>query len=98
MKNILKIRLNDPSGNNRRLIDKFERHLIIADRQSGRGKESFIAIISPRVRRVPRVRNMCSASASICLERYLAPDIMGAVLEGRQPIELTPTRLLRLRE
>ncbi len=27
---------------------------------------------------------------------YLAPDIMRAILEGRQPIELTPTRLLRL--
>jgi hypothetical protein len=28
---------------------------------------------------------------------YLAPDIMRALLKGRQPIELTPTRLLRLR-
>jgi site-specific DNA recombinase len=27
---------------------------------------------------------------------YLAPDIVHALLEGRQPIELTPTRLLRL--
>jgi site-specific DNA recombinase len=27
---------------------------------------------------------------------YLAPDIVRAVLEGHQPIELTPTRLLRL--
>jgi site-specific DNA recombinase len=27
---------------------------------------------------------------------YLAPDITRAVLDGRQPIELTPTRLLRL--
>jgi hypothetical protein len=27
---------------------------------------------------------------------YLAPDIVRALLEGRQPIELTPTRLLRL--
>jgi site-specific DNA recombinase len=27
---------------------------------------------------------------------YLAPDIVRAPLEGRQPIELTPTRLLRL--
>jgi hypothetical protein len=26
---------------------------------------------------------------------YLAPDIVRALLEGRQPIELTPTRLLR---
>ena len=26
---------------------------------------------------------------------YLAPDIVRAILEGRQPIELTPTRLLR---
>jgi site-specific DNA recombinase len=26
----------------------------------------------------------------------LAPDIVRALLEGRQPIELTPTRLLRL--
>jgi hypothetical protein len=27
---------------------------------------------------------------------YLAPDIVRALLEGRQPIELTPTGLLRL--
>ena len=27
---------------------------------------------------------------------YLAPDIVRAIIEGRQPIELTPTRLLRL--
>jgi site-specific DNA recombinase len=27
---------------------------------------------------------------------YLAPDIVRALLAGRQPIELTPTRLLRL--
>ncbi|MGI8570413.1 MAG: hypothetical protein ACR2KT_15855 [Methylocella sp.] len=27
---------------------------------------------------------------------YLAPDIVHALLKGRQPIELTPTRLLRL--
>jgi site-specific DNA recombinase len=27
---------------------------------------------------------------------YLAPDIVRALLEGRQPIELTKTRLLRL--
>ena len=27
---------------------------------------------------------------------YLAPDIVRALLEGRQPIQLTPTRLLKL--
>jgi site-specific DNA recombinase len=27
---------------------------------------------------------------------FLAPDIVRALLKGRQPIELTPTRLLRL--
>ena len=27
---------------------------------------------------------------------YLAPDIVRALLDGRQPIALTPTRLLRL--
>jgi site-specific DNA recombinase len=27
---------------------------------------------------------------------YLAPDIVRALLAGRQPIELTPTRLLKL--
>ena len=27
---------------------------------------------------------------------YLAPDIVRALLKGRQPVELTPTRLLRL--
>ena len=27
---------------------------------------------------------------------YLAPDIVRALLKGRQPIELTPTRLLRV--
>jgi site-specific DNA recombinase len=26
---------------------------------------------------------------------YLAPDIVRAILEGRQPVELTPTRLLQ---
>jgi site-specific DNA recombinase len=34
--------------------------------------------------------------ASLCRLSYLAPDIARALLEGRQPIELTPTRLLRL--
>src|SRR3984893_15739242 len=29
---------------------------------------------------------------------YLGPDIVRALLKGRQPIELTPTRLLRLRK
>ena len=27
---------------------------------------------------------------------HLAPEILGALLAGRHPIELTPTRLLRL--
>ena len=27
---------------------------------------------------------------------YLAPDIVRSILEGRQPLELSPTRLLRL--
>ena len=27
---------------------------------------------------------------------YLAPDIVQAILAGRQPVELTPTRLLKL--
>jgi site-specific DNA recombinase len=33
-----------------------------------------------------------------CLIRlsYLAPEIVRALLEGRHPIEMTPTRLLRL--
>jgi site-specific DNA recombinase len=34
--------------------------------------------------------------ASLVRLSYLAPDIVRALLEGRQPIELTPTRLLRL--
>ena len=34
--------------------------------------------------------------ASLFRLSYLAPDIVRALLEGRQPIELTPTRLLRL--
>ena len=34
--------------------------------------------------------------ASLCRLSYLAPDIVRALLEGRQPIELTPTRLRRL--
>ena len=29
---------------------------------------------------------------------FLAPDIVGAVLAGRQPIELTPRRLMRIGE
>lgn len=27
---------------------------------------------------------------------YLAPDIVGAILAGQQPVELTPTRLIDL--
>ena len=39
--------------------------------------------------------NKCRLTSLIRLS-YLAPDIVRALLEGRQPIELTPTRLLRL--
>ena len=39
--------------------------------------------------------NKCRLTSLIRLS-YLAPDIMRALLEGRQPIELTATRLLRL--
>ncbi len=39
--------------------------------------------------------NKCRLTTLIRLS-YLAPDIVRALLEGRQPIELTPTRLLRL--
>jgi site-specific DNA recombinase len=39
--------------------------------------------------------NKCRLSSLIRLS-YLAPDIVRALLEGRQPIELTPIRLLRL--
>jgi site-specific DNA recombinase len=39
--------------------------------------------------------NKCRLTSLIRLS-YLAPDIVCALLEGRQPIELTPTRLLRL--
>ncbi len=35
-------------------------------------------------------------SPSLVRLSYLAPDIVRALLEGRQPIELMPTRLLRL--
>ena len=38
--------------------------------------------------------NRCRLTSLIRLS-YLAPDIVRALLEGRQPIELTPTRLLR---
>ena len=34
--------------------------------------------------------------ASLVRLSYLAPDIVRALLDGRQPIELTPTRLFRL--
>jgi hypothetical protein len=34
--------------------------------------------------------------ASLNRLSYLAPEIVGALLAGRHPIELTPTRLLRL--
>jgi site-specific DNA recombinase len=34
--------------------------------------------------------------ASLIRLSYLAPEIVGALLAGRDPIELTPTRLLRL--
>ena len=39
--------------------------------------------------------NKCRLTSLIRLS-YLAPDIVRALLEGRQPIELTSTRLLRL--
>jgi site-specific DNA recombinase len=39
--------------------------------------------------------NKCRLTSLIRLS-YLAPDIVRALLEGRQPIELTPMRLLRL--
>jgi site-specific DNA recombinase len=39
--------------------------------------------------------NKCRLTSLIRLS-YLAPDIVRALREGRQPIELTPTRLLRL--
>ena len=39
--------------------------------------------------------NKCRLTSLIRLS-YLAPDIVRALLEGRQPIELTPTQLLRL--
>ena len=39
--------------------------------------------------------NKCRLTSLIRLS-YLAPDIVRALLEGRQPIELKPTRLLRL--
>jgi site-specific DNA recombinase len=39
--------------------------------------------------------NKCRLTSLIRLS-YLAPEIVGALLAGRHPIELTPTRLLRL--
>ena len=39
--------------------------------------------------------NKCRLTSLMRLS-YLAPDIVRALLEGHQPIELTPTRLLRL--
>jgi site-specific DNA recombinase len=39
--------------------------------------------------------NKCRLTSLVRLS-YLAPDMVRALLEGRQPIELTPTRLLRL--
>ena len=39
--------------------------------------------------------NKCRLTSLIRLS-HLAPDIVRALLEGRQPIELTPTQLLRL--
>ena len=41
------------------------------------------------------MNNKCRLTSLIRLS-YLAPDIVRALLEGRQPIELPPTRLLRL--
>ena len=39
--------------------------------------------------------NKCRLTSLVRLS-YLSPDIIRAILEGRHPIELTPTRLLRL--
>jgi site-specific DNA recombinase len=39
--------------------------------------------------------NKCRLASLIRLS-HLAPEILGALLTGRHPIELTPTRLLRL--
>jgi site-specific DNA recombinase len=39
--------------------------------------------------------NKCQLTSLIRLS-HLAPEILGALLAGRHPIELTPSRLLRL--
>jgi site-specific DNA recombinase len=54
------------------------------------GQHAAIEVMSGRLR-----TNKCRLTSLIRLS-YLAPDIVRALLEGRQPIELTPTRLLRL--
>ena len=54
------------------------------------GSDDSIEVMSGRLG-----MNKCRLTSLIRLS-YLAPDIVRALLEGRQPIELTPTQLLRL--
>jgi hypothetical protein len=46
--------------------------------------------------RKPRNEQVPANITSLIRLSHLAPEIVGALLAGRHPIELTPTRLLRL--
>jgi site-specific DNA recombinase len=54
------------------------------------GSDASIEAMSRRIG-----MNKCRLTSLIQLS-HLAPEIVGALLAGRHPIELTPTRLLRL--
>jgi site-specific DNA recombinase len=54
------------------------------------GTDDSIEAMSGRLK-----MNKCRLTSLIRLS-HLAPEIVGALLAGRHPIELTPTRLLRL--
>jgi hypothetical protein len=51
--------------------------------------------VESKAERVAAAKTLSRLTSLIRLS-YLAPDIVRALLEGRQPIELTPTRLFRL--
>jgi hypothetical protein len=59
---------------------------------------SLSAVPPPRGRCRERLGNAKGRLTSLVRLSYLAPDIVRALLKGRKPIELTPTRLLRLSE
>jgi site-specific DNA recombinase len=74
---------------NERLVELIKEAFAIRD-QLLSGSDASIEAMSGRIG-----MNKCRLTSLIRLS-YLAPEIVGALLAGRHPIELTPAQLLRL--